>query len=69
MAKHNPTEPPLDNAPITVRIPRAVAITGMCRSVIYQLIRAGEIEKVKIGRSTLIPVDSLQDFMRRRRGG
>jgi len=68
MAKNNQAEAPLDAASITVRIPRAVAMTGMCRSMIYQLIRAGEIEKVKIGRSTLIPVDSLQDFMRRRRG-
>jgi len=42
-------------------------MTGICRSAIHQLIRAGEIERVKLGRSPLIPLDSLKDFMRRRR--
>lgn len=47
-------------APITVRIPTAVAMTGICRSKLYELIRSGELEVAKIGTSTLIKVDSLK---------
>lgn len=46
--------------PITVRIPTAIKMTGIGRSKLYELIKAGEIETVKIGSSTLIKVDSLQ---------
>ena len=42
--------------PITVRIPDAVRLTGLSRSRVYELMRAGEIGFVKIGGSTLIPI-------------
>jgi excisionase family DNA binding protein len=47
-------------APLTVRIPAAVRMTGIGRSKLYELIASGDIEIVKIGASTLIPVASLQ---------
>jgi excisionase family DNA binding protein len=46
--------------PISVRVRTAVQLTGISRSRIYELIAAGEIETVKIGRSTLIPYRSLK---------
>jgi len=46
--------------PITVRIPTAIRLTGIGRSKIYELIKAGEIETVKIGTSTLLKVESLR---------
>ncbi|QJU59375.1 helix-turn-helix domain-containing protein [Sphingomonas sp. AP4-R1] len=49
--------------PITVRIPAAIKMTGIGRSKLYELIKAGEIETVKIGSSTLIKVDSLQRLL------
>ncbi len=49
---------PLD--PLTVRIAEAVRLTGLCRSKIYELIASGDIETVKVGRCTLIPMASLR---------
>ena len=48
---------------ITVRIPDAIRMTGLGRSKIYELIASGDIETVKVGRCTLIPVDSLRQLI------
>ncbi|WP_157081007.1 helix-turn-helix domain-containing protein [Novosphingobium naphthalenivorans] len=58
---------PADFAPLTVRISTAVRMTGIGRSKLYELIAAGEIEIVKIGSVTLIPVASLQALIVRHR--
>jgi excisionase family DNA binding protein len=54
----------MDNAsgmrPISVRIPEACRLTGIGRSKLYQLIAAREIQIVKIGAITLIPMSSLE---------
>lgn len=56
-----PTAPlPLTHDPLTVRIAEAVRLTGLCRSKIYELIASGDIETVKVGRCTLIPMTSLR---------
>ncbi len=49
--------------PITVRIPDALRMTGLGRSKLYELISSGDIEAVKIGRCTLIPVESLHQLI------
>lgn len=46
--------------PLTVRIATAVQLTGISRSRLYELIQTGELETVKVGRSTLIPYRSLK---------
>ncbi|WP_373280327.1 helix-turn-helix domain-containing protein [Novosphingobium naphthalenivorans] len=56
---------PAEFTPLTVRIPTAVRMTGIGRSKLYELIAAGEIEIVKIGAVTLIPVASLQALIAR----
>ena len=48
---------------ITVRIPDAIRMTGLGRSKIYELIASGDIETVKAGRCTLIPVNSLRQLI------
>lgn len=53
--------------PIAVRVPQAVAMLGIGRSKLYQYIGSGEIETVKVGRVTLIPVASLHAFIEARR--
>lgn len=63
MSDHHPasrgeTGAPLE--PISVRIRTAVQLTGISRSRIYELIAAGEIEAIKVGRSTLIPYRCLK---------
>lgn len=51
--------------PITVRVAAAVRITGLSRSRIYELIKAGDIEIVKVGRATLVRYDSLKRLVAR----
>jgi excisionase family DNA binding protein len=46
--------------PISVRIATAVKLTGIPRTTLYELIKSGEIETVKIGRSTFIPYRCLR---------
>ncbi|ARS28777.1 helix-turn-helix domain-containing protein [Sphingomonas sp. KC8] len=46
--------------PLTVRISTAVQLTGISRSRLYELIQAGDLETVKVGRTTLIPFRSLK---------
>jgi excisionase family DNA binding protein len=49
--------------PISVRIPEAVRLTGLSRSRLYELMKSGEIDFVKVGASTLILVASLRRFI------
>lgn len=56
-------------SPITVRIKDACRMTGIGRSKLYLLIADGEIETIKIGSMTLIPVASIEALIRRRQHG
>lgn len=53
--------------PISVRIADAIRLTGIRRSKLYELIASGDLETVKIGRCTLVPVASLQALIERAR--
>ena len=55
--------------PISVRIPTAIAMTGLSRSRIYELIASGEIQIAKDRRCTLIIVASLREAVARRLAG
>jgi excisionase family DNA binding protein len=50
----------LPTEPISVRVATAVKLTGIPRTTLYELINSGEIETVKIGRSTFIPYRCLR---------
>lgn len=58
--------PPPD--PICVRVNDAAHMIGIGRTKLYELIAAGEIETVKLGKSTRITTASLHDLIRRQRG-
>lgn len=53
--------------PISVRIPEAIRLTGLSRSRLYELIKNGQIEVVKVGASTLVLFGSLREFIEERR--
>lgn len=55
--------------PISVRIADATRLTGIRRSKLYELMASGDLETVKIGRCTLIPMDSLRGLIERGRRG
>jgi excisionase family DNA binding protein len=50
----------LPTEPISVRVAMAVKLTGIGRSTLYELIKSGQIETVKVGRSTFIPYRCLK---------
>ena len=54
--------------PLTVRVREACRLTGIGRSKLYELIAAGEIDIIKVGTITLVPVASLTKFLERRLG-
>lgn len=59
--------PPAERAdlePLTVRVATAVKITGISRSRLYELIGSGDLDIVKVGRSTLISYQSLRELTR-----
>ena len=53
--------------PITVRVRDACRMTGIGRSKLDLLIEEGEIEIIKVGSMTLIPVASLEAFLEGRK--
>lgn len=52
--------------PLTVRVREACRLTGIGRSKLYELIAGGDIDIIKVGNITLIPMGSLQRFLDRR---
>jgi excisionase family DNA binding protein len=63
-----PATPPVTaSEPISVRIAEAIRLTGIRRSKLYELMASGDLEIVKIGRCTLIPMDSLRALIERGR--
>ena len=43
------------------------AVLGICRSKVYELLRAGAIESVRIGASRRIPVAAVTEYVERLR--
>lgn len=54
-------------APLCVRINIAARMIGIGRTKLYELIAAGEIETVKLGKSTRITIASLDALVARHR--
>lgn len=62
-AVNEPTTPPPER--LTVRIPTAMAMLGLSRSKFYDLMAAGDIATIKVGRARLVIVQSLHDYVAR----
>ncbi|MBF6285409.1 helix-turn-helix transcriptional regulator [Nocardia cyriacigeorgica] len=45
------------------RIPEACAALGIGRSYLYELMGAGRIRSVKVGRRRLVPESAIQEFI------
>lgn len=55
-----------DAARIAVSPANACSSLGIGRTKLYELIAAGEIRPIKLGRRTLIPVQQLHDLIARK---
>lgn len=58
---------PLVPDPICVRVNDAARMIGVGRTKLYELIAAGKIETVKLGKSARITTACLPDLIRRQR--
>jgi excisionase family DNA binding protein len=45
------------------RIPEAMRLLSLSRSVLYELIRSGRLRTVKEGRSRLVPQSAILDYV------
>ena len=55
--------PDLPPTKVLYRIPEAMALLGISRTVIYEQIRAGRLRAVKQGRTRLIPHSAITDYV------
>jgi len=58
----------ITNLRLTVRVTDAMAMLGIGRTKLYDLIGRGEIETIKIGKGTRVIVGSIHAFVERQRG-
>ncbi|EWT06660.1 hypothetical protein N864_19875 [Intrasporangium chromatireducens Q5-1] len=49
--------------PVLYRVDEAAEALRISRSVIYELIRSGQLRTVKVGRRRLVPVQALDDYV------
>ena len=56
-----------DPEPILLTIPQAARKLGIGRTLAYELIAAGELEVVHIGRAARVPLDAVHEFVAARR--
>jgi excisionase family DNA binding protein len=58
---------PQPDSPLLYTIPEAAHVLRISRTKLYELLDAGEIESIHIGRSRKIPADSLRSYVSRLR--
>ena len=63
MAEDSTVQDELQPMPIAVRVREACRLSGIGRSKLYELIPADEIQIIKVGTITLVPVTSLTRFL------
>jgi len=54
---------------LLLTVSEAADALGICRSVVYELMAAGELPNIKIGRARRIQINMLETFIARRLGG
>lgn len=57
--------PTATHEPLLLRIPEVQARLAVGRSTVYELIQAGEIQSVHIGRSIRVTASSVSDWVER----
>ena len=62
-------EPPMDRGSLLVTVEQAAAMCSLERAKFYQLVMAGEVPSVTIGRSRRVPVEGLRQWIAARTAG
>ncbi len=50
--------------PVRWRVPEAISLLNVGRSVIYEQIRSGRLRTVKVGRTRLVPDAAIEAYVR-----
>ena len=53
----------VDDEPILLTIPEAARKLGIGRTLVYELISAGDLEVVHIGRAARVPLEAVRQFV------
>lgn len=62
-ARQHQSDTPEPSRKALYRIPEAMRLLSLSRSVIYQQIRSGRLRSVKEGTARLIPADAIADYI------
>jgi excisionase family DNA binding protein len=54
-APPGPAAPPAPEGPLLLTVTRAAALLGVSRSTLYQLVAAGRVPVVRLGRAVRVP--------------
>lgn len=52
------------NAKVTLTVPEAAELIGVCKPTMYEMVRAGKVRSVKVGKKILISQQSLMDWLK-----
>ena len=51
------------NAKVTLTVPEAAELIGVCKPTMYEMVHAGKVRSVKVGKKILISYQSLIDWV------
>lgn len=51
------------NTPVLLKVPEAMRVLSLSRTVIYDLIRRGRLRAVNEGRARLIPMSAINEYI------
>ena len=49
---------------VTLTVPEAAELIGICKPKMYEMVRAGKVRSVKVGKKILISRQSLMDWLK-----
>jgi excisionase family DNA binding protein len=67
MVKRGSARTAAEFTPLLLTIPQAASVLAVGRTTVYELIGAGDLEAVHIGRAVRVPVVELHAFVERQR--
>ena len=54
-----------EHACLTLTVPKAAQLLGIGKNSAYELVRAGRLRSVKVGRRLVVPRREVEDFLER----
>lgn len=54
-----------EHTKITLTVPEAAELVGICRPKMYEVVRAGKVRSIKAGKKILISRQSLMDWLKK----